>query len=223
MSKYAALKFIYDLLKGGKGMYRRTVSLIIILTFLVGSFGCASIPEEHKGAATGAGVGAATGALAGALLGSKGSKTEMAVIGGLLGALAGGAIGHYAYDQKRTKEETAQKYDYKSSEGTLLRIEDVSVVPSVAKPGDKVEMKMTYAVLGAGSGKTIEISESREIRYQGELYGKPEVSVSRNDGTYTSNIPLILPSDAKKGKYIVTMTVKGSSVSDSKEASFQVN
>jgi YMGG-like Gly-zipper len=204
-------------------MYRRTISLIIILTFLVGSFGCASIPEEHKGAATGAGVGAATGALAGALLGSKGSKTEMAVIGGLLGALAGGAIGHYAYDQKRTKEETAQKYDYKSSEGTLLRIEDVSVAPAVAKPGDKVEMKMTYAVLGAGSGKTIEISESREIRYQGELYGKPEVSVSRNDGTYTSSIPLILPSDAKKGKYVVTMTVKGASVSDSKEASFQIN
>jgi hypothetical protein len=204
-------------------MYRKTVSLIIILTFLVGSFGCASIPEEHKGAATGAGVGAATGALAGALLGSKGSKTEMAVVGGLLGALAGGAIGHYAYDQKRTKEETAQKYDYKSSQGTLLRIEDVSVVPSAAKPGDKVEMKMTYAVLGVGSGKTAEITESREIRYQGELYGKPEVNVSRGDGTYTSSIPLMLPSDAKKGKYVVTMTVRGASLSDSKEASFQVD
>lgn len=204
-------------------MYRRTVSCIVILAFLVGSFGCASVPEEHKGAATGAGVGAATGALAGALLGSKGAKTEMALVGGLLGALAGGAIGHYAYDQKRTKEETAQKYDYKSSQGTLLRIEDVSVVPAVAKPGDKVEMKMTYAVLGAGAGKTAEIAESREIRYQGELYGKPEVTVSRSDGTYTSSIPLSLPADAKKGKYIVTMTVKGTSVSDSKEASFQVN
>lgn len=204
-------------------MYPKAVSVIIILTFLVASFGCASIPEEHKGAATGAGVGAATGALAGALLGSKGAKTEMAVVGGLLGALAGGAIGHYAYDQKRTKEETAQKYDYKSSQGTLLRIEDVAIVPSAAQPGDKVEMKMTYAVLGVGTGKTAEIAESREIRYQGELYGKPEVSVSRGDGTYTSSVPLILPSDAKKGKYVVTMTVKGASLSDSKEASFQVN
>src|SRR4030042_3361509 len=200
-------------------MYQKCISVAVILMFLTGIFGCASIPEEHKGAATGAGVGAATGAVAGALLGSKGSKTEMAVLGALLGALAGGAIGHYAYDQKRTKEETAQKYNYKSSDGTVLRIEDVSVVPSVANPGDKVEMKMTYAVLGVATGKELEISEIREIRYQGELYGKPEIQVSRNDGTYASSIPLTLPKDAKKGKYNITMTVKGPSVSDSKEVS----
>ncbi len=204
-------------------MYRKIISVAVILTFLTGIFGCASIPEEHKGAATGAGIGAATGAIAGALLGSKGAKTEMAVVGGLLGALAGGAIGHYAYDQKRTKEETAQKYNYKPSEGTLIRIEDVSVSPSLAKPGDKVDMKMTYAVLGVAANKELEISEIREIRYQGELYGKPEIKVSRNDGTYSSSIPLTLPKDAKKGKYSVTMTVKGVSASDSKEVSFQVN
>ena len=204
-------------------MYRKIISVAVILMFLTGIFGCASIPEEHKGAATGAGIGAATGAIAGALLGSKGAKTEMAVVGGLLGALAGGAIGHYAYDQKRTKEETAQKYNYKPSEGTLIRIEDVSVSPSVAKPGDKVEMKMTYAVLGVATGKELEISEIREIRYQGELYGKPEIQVSRNDGTYSSSIPLTLPTDVKKGKYSIIMTVKSASVSDSKEVSFQVN
>jgi len=203
-------------------MYRKIISVAVILTFLTGIFGCASIPEEHKGVATGAGAGAATGAVAGALLGSKGSKTEMALLGGLLGALAGGAIGHYAYDQKRTKEETAQKYNYKPSEGTVLRIEDVSVVPSMAKPGDKVDMKMTYAVLGVAAGKELEISEIREIRYQGELYGKPEIQVTRDDGTYSSSIPLTLPNDAKKGKYTITMTVKGPSVSDSKEVSFQI-
>lgn len=203
-------------------MYRRIISVAVIVMFLTGIFGCASIPEEHKGAATGAGVGAATGALAGALLGSSGSKTEMAIVGGLLGALAGGAIGHYAYDQKRTKDETAKKYDYKPSEGTMIRIEDVSISPSVAKPGDKVEMKMTYAVLGVATGKELEITETREIRYQGEMYGKPQISVSRSDGTYSSSIPLTLPTDAKKGKYSVIMTVQGPTVSDSKETSFQI-
>lgn len=204
-------------------MYRKYICIMVAVAFLVGSFGCASIPEEHKGAATGAGVGAATGALAGALLGSKGAKTEMAVVGGLLGALAGGAIGHYAYDQKRTKDETAQKYQYKPSDGTLVRIEEVSVIPSEVKPGERVDMKMTYAVLGAGTGKALEVVETREIRYQGELYGKPEVRVSREDGTFTSSIPLVLPPDAKKGRYTVTMAVKGGSVSDAKESSFQVN
>ncbi|MCJ7481429.1 MAG: hypothetical protein MUO31_00525, partial [Thermodesulfovibrionales bacterium] len=104
----------------------------------------------------------------------------------------------------------------------LIRIEDVSVSPSVAKPGDKVEMKMTYAVLGVGSGKELEISETREIRYQGEMYGKPQVSVSRSDGTYSSSIPLTMPKDAQKGKYSVIMTVQGPALSDSRETSFQI-
>jgi len=93
-------------------MYGKIISIAVILTFLTGIFGCASLPEEHKGAATGAGIGAVTGAVAGTLLGAKGAKTEMAILGGLAGALAGGAIGHYAYDQKRTKDETAKKYNY---------------------------------------------------------------------------------------------------------------
>ena len=90
-------------------MFRKMVSVIVVLTFFAGLVGCTTFGEEHKGATTGAGIGAATGAVAGALLGSKGAKTEMAILGGLAGALAGGLIGHYAYDQKRTKEETAQK------------------------------------------------------------------------------------------------------------------
>jgi len=203
-------------------MYRKFISIIAILTFLTGVFGCASLPEEHKGAATGAGVGAATGAVAGALLGSKGSKTEMAILGGLAGALAGGLIGHYAYDQKRTKDETAKKYNYNPSQGKLIRIEDVSVVPATVSPGDTIELKMTYALLGIGSGKEADITEIREIRYEGEIYGKPQINVSRADGTYSTSIPLTLPSDAKKGKYNVITTVQSSYVSDSKELSFQI-
>jgi hypothetical protein len=204
-------------------MYQKMISIIVILTFFIGVFGCASIPEEHKGAATGAGIGAATGAVAGALLGSKGAKTEMAILGGLAGALAGGLIGHYAYDQKRTKDETAQKYNYNASQGALLRIEDVSVVPATAKPGDTVEMKMTYALLGVGSGKEAALTETREIRYEGEMYGKPQINVSRADGTYVTSVPITLPNDAKKGKYSVISTVQSPYASDAKEASFQVN
>jgi len=203
-------------------MYRKMISVIIILTFFASGLGCTTFGEEHKGATTGAGVGAATGAVAGALLGSKGAKTEMAILGGLAGALAGGLIGHYAYDQKRTENETAQKYNYNASQGPLLRIEDVSVVPATAKPGDTVEMKMTYAMLGVGEGKEAALTETREVRYDGEMYGKPQVNVSRGDGTYVTSIPLTLPNDAKKGKYGVISTVQSPYASDSKEVSFQV-
>jgi hypothetical protein len=203
-------------------MCRKIISLIVIFTFFAGVAGCTTFGEEHKGATTGAGVGAATGAVAGALLGSEGSKTEMAILGGLAGALAGGLIGHYAYDQKRTKDETAQKYNYNPSQGKLLRIEDVSVVPAAARPGDTIEMRMTYALLGVGSGNEAGITEIREIRYEGEIYGKPQINVSRADGTYSTSIPITLPYDAKKGKYNVITTVQSSYASDSKEVSFQI-
>jgi uncharacterized protein YcfJ len=76
--------------------------LFVIGLFVVNIFGCAAVPEEHKGAAT----GAATGVIAGGLLGAHCANTAMAILGGLVGALVGGAIGHYAVDQKRTAQET---------------------------------------------------------------------------------------------------------------------
>jgi len=199
-------------------MKYKIVAIVTILAFsLVGLFGCASIPEEHKGAATGAAVGGATGVVAGALLGN----TKGAIIGGLAGALVGGLIGHYAYDQKRTKDETAQKYGYQSSMGTMLRIENVAANPSVVKPGEKVDLNTTYAVLAAAD-TDINITETREIRMGGELVGKPEVNVTRRGGTYSSTVPLFLPSDAKPGTYTVVTTIQAENAKDSREASFTV-
>jgi len=203
-------------------MYRKIVSIAVIMAFMTGIFGCASIPEERKGAATGAGVGAATGVAAGALLGSSGAKTEMAVLGGVLGALAGGLIGHYAYDKKNSKENTAKKYNYKQSKGVFVKIESATVVPNTVKTGEKTDFRMTYAVLGAKSGSELSVTETREIKYKGELFAKPKMYVKREDGTYSSNIPITIPSTAKKGKYTVRFTVSSQNASDSREISFAV-
>jgi len=150
-------------------MYRKVVTLIVIVAFFAALVGCASIPEEHKGAATGVGIGAAAGVIAGSLLGGSGARTEMAILGGLLGALAGGLIGHYAVDQKRTSQQTAEKYDYQSSRGVMVQIENVSVAPNTVRSGDQIEIKVTYAILGAGPDKELNITETREIRREGEL------------------------------------------------------
>ncbi len=178
-----------------------------------------TVPEEHKGAATGAGIGAASGAVLGALMGH---DTKSAVLGGLIGALVGGAIGHYYYDQKRTGTETANKYGYDPSKGPMLKIEDASVVPQVVSPGGKVDLGMTYAVLTPSTGTQLALTEKREIRHNGQLVGNPEVNVSRAAGTYTASIPLTLPADAKKGLYIVTYTVKSDKTADDLQSSFTV-
>ncbi|MFO0752082.1 MAG: hypothetical protein U0411_01985 [Thermodesulfovibrionales bacterium] len=200
----------------------RVFTFMLLVAFAAGLSGCASIPEEHKGAATGAGVGAATGAAAGALLGGKGAKTETAIIGGLVGALVGGAIGHYTYDQRRTRQETAQKYNYQPSLGTQVRIEDATAVPGSVRPGGTVSLKATYAVLTPSSDSTVTVTETREIRKGGELIGRPESSVARSGGTYTSSVPLILPSTARAGTYTVTTTVQSGTIKDARETSFTV-
>ncbi|MFH1702047.1 MAG: hypothetical protein ABIB41_01275 [Nitrospirota bacterium] len=200
----------------------KIISIVTILSFIFGILGCATVPEEHKGAATGAAVGGATGAIAGGLLAHRGAKTETAILGGLAGALVGGLIGHYAYDAKKSREETAQKYNYQSSMGTMIRIEDVSLTPSTVKPGGKVDLQVTYAVLGASTNSEINITEVREIKQASELVGKPEVNIIRGGGTYSSTVPLFLPANAKTGTYSVITTVQSQTAKDSREMFFTV-
>jgi hypothetical protein len=200
----------------------KIISIVTILSFIFGILGCATVPEEHKGAATGAAVGGATGAIAGGILAHSGAKTETAILGGLAGALVGGLIGHYAYDAKKSREETAQKYNYQSSMGTMIRIEDVSLTPSTVKPGGKVDLQVTYAVLGTSTNSEINITEVREIKQAGELVGKPEVNIIRGGGTYSSTVPLFLPANAKTGTYSVITTVQSQTAKDSREMFFTV-
>jgi uncharacterized protein YcfJ len=189
--------------------------------FLLNVFACASVPEEHKGAAAGVGIGAATGVIAGSLLGGHGAKTEMAILGGLAGALVGGAIGHYAVDQKRTAQDTNNRYNYQSSAASI-RIEDTSAYPTDVNAGDKVDLIATYAVLGVPSGSHIDLVEKREITNAGQIVGNPEVTVSRSGGTYTSTVPLFLPSDAKPGMYTVRTTIQAAYTSDTRDSTFYV-
>lgn len=194
-------------------MRHKAIALLTALVFLVVT-SCATIPEENKGAATGAGVGAATGAVLGAVVGR---NVSGAVIGGLLGALVGGAIGHYYVDQKKTRNETASQYGYRSTQGNMLRMEEASVVPQTVSPGGTVEMKMTYAVLTPAETTEVSVIEKREIRHNGELVGNPEVTVTHKGGTYTSSIPLTLPANAKKGLYVVTNTVRSGTLSEQQQ------
>ena len=190
------------------------IVLTVILTLTLA--GCETIPEEHKGATVGAGAGAATGAAAGAILGD----TKGAVVGGLVGALVGGAIGHYGYDQQRDREETEELYNYEEDYGTMLSIEETDIKPEYIYPGATVAIKVTYALMNP-QGVT-PVREIRQITHEGQLVGKPEVSVERSAGTYTSTIPLHLPDTAAQGIYEVTTIVESDTARDTQRTSFRV-
>jgi hypothetical protein len=66
-------------------------------------------------------------------------------------------------------------------------------------------------------------TEIREITYNGEIIGKPEVRQIRSDGTFTTIIPLHLPAGAKKGRYKVKITVESENARDTRETGFTVS
>ena len=206
-------------------MKARVISILTIFVLVFGTMGCASVSretEQNPGASTGVAVGAVSGAIAGSLLGAHGARTETAIIGGLLGALAGGLVGHYAYDVKRSRAETDRKYNYQPSEGVSLTLEDTRVTPRVVRPGEQVQLLVTYAIMTPSPSDEVAVTETREIKVGNELVGKPQVKVTRGGGTYTSRVPLILPQDARAGKYRVYTTIQAANVSDTRETTFDV-
>jgi predicted lipid-binding transport protein (Tim44 family) len=157
---------------------------------------------DHKDTAIGAGVGGAGGAVIGGLAGG----TNGAVIGGLLGVLAGGVVGNYIERQDKDRTAAASATGYQASQGNLVRVENGQVQPSTARAGETVNLSSTYTIL-TPSNQTMEIRESREVRHDGALVANPAVNIQRANGTFTSTVPITLPSNAGKGTYDVTTTV----------------
>ncbi len=203
-------------------MKNRIVAMVALLTFAMGTGGCVTVSPEHEGAAKGAGIGAATGAIAGAVLAGEGSRTKGALIGGLAGALLGGVIGNYTVDKKKSAEETATKYDYKPSDGTVVRIEGTQMNPITLNRGETIKLEATYAIMAPSSESQVSVTESREVTFNGELVANPEITVQRTSGTYTSSIPLMLPADAKTGTYKVITTIRTATGKDARQSSFTV-
>ena len=214
-------------------MLKKSISVTLLAIFLPALMaGCASqtteqkggVLEEHKGATVGAGAGAVAGGVAGGVIGAQsGHTTAGIVIGALLGGLAGAAIGHYAYDKKQTEAEAQKKYDYdyNKTQANLVRVESVSAVPSKVGRGDTVELVAKYTVLGP-QGTSMDVTETREVRHEGTLEGKPQITVKREGGTYESKIPLGIPENAQPGQYTVITTVQSGTSSDSRETAFTV-
>src|SRR5512143_467807 len=130
-------------------MKRGIISLLLGMVLVVGGLGCAT-EQQTQYTATGAGVGAVGGGVLGGVIGSLSGHTgEGIVIGAILGGLTGAAIGNAEYHQERSEQAAAQQYayNYNQSRHDLVRIEHVSVVPRVARPGDEVNVSVTYTIL----------------------------------------------------------------------------
>ena len=200
-------------------MKKKIISVLLIVAFVAAISGCGGSAGKTVSDNKGAAVGATLGATAGILLGG---STSGRIAGGLIGALVGGAIGHYAYDKKRSADETAKTYNYKSSQGSVVSIENASSTPSRVRSGDTVEIAITYAVLNPSPSVETQVTEIREITHQGKLVGRPESTVTRSAGTYTSTVPLTLPSNSTPGTYEVKTIIQTPQAKDMRITQFSV-
>jgi uncharacterized protein YcfJ len=204
---------------------KRTATALLLSVLLIssGMAGCAS--QKHaRYTATGAGIGAVTGGILGGVIGSmSGRSAEGVVIGSILGGLMGASVGDAQYQQQRSYEAAAEHYDYNREKARrdLVRIEDASSNPKVVHPGEEVTLSVTYTVLSRWKDNA-EVHEVREIRKEGDLIGRPEVTVERQGGTWSSSMPIRLPDNAEAGTYVVTNIVETEDAGDVRESTFRV-
>jgi surface antigen len=136
-----------------------------------------------------------------------GRGTTGVVVGGLLGTLAGGAIGQYLDRQDRTRAQAAQATAYNPAQGDVVRVEQVQATPSAVSRGGTVNLVTTYTVLTPEAARSVAVRETREVRHNGALVANPTTEFTRQGGTFTSAVPITLPSSASTGTYEVTVTV----------------
>ncbi len=177
--------------------------LVLIMAVSLGSAGCATI-SEHEKTVIGAGAGAAGGALVGGLISR---NTTGVVVGGLVGALAGGGIGYYLERQDRTRQQAVAQTGYSPAQGNLVRVDGVQADPTRVRPGETVNLAITYTVLTPSADQSYLVRETREIRHDGVLVANPTTEIYRSNGTFTSALPITLPATAGRGTYEVATTV----------------
>ncbi len=161
---------------------KRITSIIAVLglAFVIVVSGCQTVP---RGAALGGALGAGTGAIIGNQSGHAG---EGALIGGVVGAAAGAIASDIRARRTKTPEETAKAYDYQPTQGEMLKLENVSVLPSQIRRGDMVEASIQYALLGTPAGGTA-VRESRSLLQGGQVVAEIGTkSFTREDGTWVS-------------------------------------
>ena len=199
------------------------VSFMVLALTAILATGCAT-DRQAQYTSTGAGVGAITGGILGGIIGGMSGKAgEGVVIGSILGGLAGANVGNEEYHRDRSEEAATGYYAYNRQETArdLLRIEDSTAEPKVAHPGEELKLTATFTILNRWGGSQL-VHIVREIRREGKIIGRPEVNSYRDNGTWTSSIPLSLPPDAEYGTYVVTTIIETDSSGDARESTFRV-
>ncbi|MBU4448024.1 MAG: hypothetical protein KKD99_05510 [Proteobacteria bacterium] len=204
--------------------------MVALISIFIGSLaGCATDGTYDPGRSAGAGAlgGAATGAAIGSIVGA---ATGHAGTGAWVGAAAGGvagAVGGFLYaehrsSQARSSQAAAQSYNYTPAQGNVVSIDRVDANPSTVRPGQQVQLGMTYTIL-TPDNNPVAVTLVREVRFGGSTVGQPyQTTVNNQNGTFTDQVAYSLPGNATRGTYTVTSRINSTYGSTQRDGSFTV-
>jgi hypothetical protein len=197
-------------------MWTKVLSCALVLSVAaLGVVGCQTYGES-------AGLGGALGAGTGAIIGNQsGHALEGALIGGALGAVTGLIVHDVKVKRIRNQTETATANNYQPSQGEMLTLDRVDVLPPSVRPGEEISGTIQYILLGTGSG--VQVGEQRTLM-QGDrtVADISTQNFTRQDGTWVSTLPFRLPGNIQPGQYSLVTTVRTDRSSISARANFTV-
>ncbi len=195
--------------------WMKVLSCALVLSMAaLGVVGCQTYGEA-------AGLGGVLGAGTGALIGGRHHAVEGALIGGALGAVTGLIVHDIKVKQARSREQTAQVYNYQPAQGEMLTLERAEVLPPSVHPGEEISSTIQYALLGTGPGT--QVGEQRTLM-QGDrtVADISTQNFTRQDGTWVSTLPFRLPGNLQPGQYSLVTTVRTARSAISGRANFSV-
>ena len=211
-------------------MSRKILVLAVLAIFTLSLAGCqteSGYYDPGRSAGAGALGGAATGAAVGSIIGAgTGSPATGAWVGAAAGGVLGGVGGllyaEHRNSEMRSRQAAAQSYNYTPSQGNVVAIDSAEARPSTVRPGQQVNLGMTYTIL-TPSNTPVSVNLVREVRHQGQPVGQPyQTTVSNANGTFSDAVAYSLPSNAPRGSYTVTSRVVSSYGSAQRDAYFTV-
>jgi len=178
--------------------------------------------SQHKEAVTGAAIGAVAGGALGYAAGGRHHRGRTVALGAVLGALAGAAIGEYMSQRDRTAQQAQQATNYQPAQGIVLQMDGASATPPMVAGSGQVVLSATYTLLAPQTAQTFPVTESRKVTLNGMAVADIPTTVDRQPGTFTSQVPIVLPAGATKGNYEVLVTVSAAGQFAQKTTSFTV-
>ena len=144
---------------------KKTVSIFVILVFLMTLFSCAGATKQKKGTATGAAIGAVIGAGLGQAIGG---DTEGTLLGAGIGAVLGGVAGNQIAAYMDRQEQALRDAMAESDAVNIQRTQDVLTATfkgdiffdlnsSTLKPGAYSEIDRVSNVLNNYPQTTIRV------------------------------------------------------------------